>query len=179
VPSPLAANNTHRAVELARRGDSRTKSWPRSHAEAVSGMALASAQGGEYEAGLDLLRPIVLGAADYGQVAESARVHFLEIAVQAGDLGEECARVAEELRRQPHDSRLDATREAILAVVDHRLSRCGTDCGRKATETIEAWGRRGAAFQAATGLVWIAPLSLNHGRAGAASEAIRALTLAR
>jgi len=179
VRSHLAANNTHRAVELARRGESRTKGWPRSHAEAVSGMALASAQSGEYEAGLDLLRPIVLGAADYGQVAESARLHFLEIAVQAGDLGEECARIAEELRRQPQDPRLDATREAILAVVDHRLSRCGTDCGRKATETIEAWGRRGAAFQAATGLVWIAPLSLNHGRAGAASEAIRALTLAR
>ena len=178
VRSHLAANNTQRALELSRRGEMRTKSWPRSHAEAVSGTALASAQAGEYEAGLDILRPIVLGAADYGQVAESARVHFLEIAAQADQIGEESARIADELRCQPQDPRLDASREAILAVIEHRLSRCDADCGRMASKTIRAWEKRGARYQAATGLVWIAPLAFGHGRPEAALETIHALDVA-
>jgi ATP/maltotriose-dependent transcriptional regulator MalT/DNA-binding SARP family transcriptional activator len=179
VRSHLAASNTHRALELSRRGESRTKGWPRSHAEALSGLALASAQAGEFEVAFEVLRPLVLGAADYGQVAESARVHFLEVAAQADQVGEEARRIAEDLRRQPQDPRLDVSREAILAVVDHRLSRCGADCGRDASNVIEAWAKRGARYQAATGLVWIAPLGLNHGRPAASREAVHAVNLAR
>jgi DNA-binding SARP family transcriptional activator len=179
VRSLLAASNTQRAIELSHRGDLRTKSWPRSHAEAVVGVALATAQAGEFETGLEVLRPIVLGAADYGQVAESARVHFLEIAAQANHVGEESARIADELRHHPQDPRLDASREAILAVIDHRLSRCSTDCGQNALRAIERWEQRGAKYQAATGLVWIAPNSFAHGRREASHETVHALDLAR
>ena len=178
VRSHLAAGNTQRALELSRRGEMRTKGWARSHAEAVSGTALACAQAGDYEAGLDVLRPIVLGGADYGQVAESSRVHFLEIAAQADQIGEEAARIAEELRHQPQDPRLDASREAILAVIEHRLSKCDADCGRMASLTIRTWEERGARYQAATGLMWIAPLAFGHGRPEATREAIHALDLA-
>lgn len=178
VRSLLAAGNTQRAIELSHRGELRTKGWPRSHAEAVAGVALATAQGGDFESGLEILRPIVLGAADYGQVAESARVHFLEIAAQADHVGEECARIADELHHQPQDPRLDASREAILAVIDHRLSRCTPDCGQKALRSIRRWEQRGARYQAATGLVWIAANSFAHGRREAATETIHALDLA-
>ena len=178
VRSHLAAGNTQRALELSHRGDLRTKSWPRSHAEALTGLALATAQAGEYDAALDVLRPIVLGAADFGQVAESARMHFLEIAAQADQVGDESGRVATDLRRQPQDPRLDASREAILAVVEHRLSRCDTDCGREALRNIQAWERRGARYQAATGLIWIAPLAFTHRRSTAVGGTIHALELA-
>src|SRR5439155_329027 len=132
--------------------------------------ALATSLGGDWQTALDLLRPEVHNVSDFGTAAETARIHFLEIALEGGLLNEEVREVAEDLGKREHDPRLAVARETALAAVSHAFGECDLNCGVAARQTISAWALRGAKFQAAAGLILIGPLLLTHRRKGAAES---------
>ncbi|TMB48890.1 MAG: hypothetical protein E6J50_09225, partial [Chloroflexi bacterium] len=144
VRAHVASGNTERAKDLARLGVVRTKNWRPMHTEALCGLALATSVGGDWQAALDVLRPQVLNASDLGTAAETARIHFLEIALEGGLVNEELRDVAGELSSREHDPRLDVPREAVLTLVTHALGECGIDCGTSTRRTISEWSQRGA-----------------------------------
>src|SRR5205823_1790423 len=146
--------------------------------EALCGLALATSVACDSEAALDILRPEVLNNTDLGTAAETARIQFLEIAVERGILNDEVREVATELGTRSQDPRLSVPREAVLASVRHALGECDVDCGAAARKTISEWSERGARFQAISGSLLVGPLLLAHHRKGAFEEISEALRTA-
>jgi ATP/maltotriose-dependent transcriptional regulator MalT/DNA-binding SARP family transcriptional activator len=167
VRALLAIGNTEAALKLARQGEDRTRAWPRPHAEAVAGLALALVAGGKPREAIETIRPIVFADNDFGGVSENARIHYIEIIAQSSKtLPKEALLVAGKLR-QTTDPRSDAARETALAFVDHQGGTCSTDCARKALSAIDELARRGAAYQEVSLTIWLAQALLaHHGRLG-------------
>ncbi len=175
VRALLAQGNRQRALEVATVANSRTRSWYRANAEAKCGLALALSAHERWEEALDALKVVGLSTQHEGNAVEAARIHYLEIALQAGLAGPQLGAVADLLRSHGKDPRLDSPRITVLEVFDHTHRRCGPDCGARSLATAASWGARGARYVAALTPVIVAPLLLEHRRPEAANTVASAI----
>lgn len=175
VRALLAQGNRQRALEVASIADSRTRNWQRANTEAKCGLALAVAAHERWEDALDSLRVVAFSTKHDGNAVEAARIHFLEIALQAGLSGPQLDVVARLLRSGDNDPRLEAPRTTVLEVLEHTMGRCGAECGTRSLAAAASWGNRGARLVAATTPVLVARLLLDHRQPAAASTIAAAI----
>ncbi len=161
VHALLAVGSVSMAENAAKSGLVTTKGWPRPQAEASHGWAEVLIQRGEFGEAAKLLRRILGKKPILGGLAEHVVVTLIETLYLARGEPEEIGRLAEGLRNIRRDPRLSASTAVALALAAHALGTCDGECAR-AEEELRFWESRGARFLAATGILQLAPLQIEH-----------------
>ena len=163
----LASGRAERADYFAKRGIAATNGWPRVHAEAVTGMARVHLAHGRFADARDVLQPYSTAVIDLGSSSEMVLTSYIEAKLFGGELDGELGVIADSLRSRRLDPRLSPTTLPTLAAVNHRMGRCGDECGMQAWRTAQSWGARGGAFISADAMLRVGAVLLDHAYAGA------------
>jgi DNA-binding SARP family transcriptional activator len=175
MPSSPFGDNFDLVLTLLSRGDlagakgwadgaaGRTKPWPRSHGEALSGTAVIHIFEGNFGDAEALLRPVLSSGADLGAASEIVAFVALEAAILGQRPREALRAMADVLRGLPRDPRLLPSSGTILAIAEHDAGDCGPECGTQIRGVVQNWRSRGGEAVAILNLLKLSSASLSHG----------------
>jgi DNA-binding SARP family transcriptional activator/tetratricopeptide (TPR) repeat protein len=159
VASLLAGGQVGRAEEIASTAVVRTDPWPRPRAEAVYGQALVLAYRGRFKEAVDSLELLLADAGPLGATADLVAALLSECLFLAGQATTNAARL-ERLLPDKTDPRLEPVVAVARAIAVH-VEECVGECLEEGA-LVKSWEARGANFTAASSLVKIASLGLEH-----------------
>ena len=176
VSALLASGDVPAAREAANAGVQATRPWPRPHADAQYGLALARAADGRFAESLGihsdiLANPDVLGSIHAHAYAAAIETSFL-VAADRGEI----RRLAQGLAQINEDPRYLMDTAPARAIAAHVATNCKGGCLKIGRELVDA-AARGATYSALIGAVKIGALALSHGgsrHVAAAWDAVRA-----
>jgi DNA-binding SARP family transcriptional activator len=175
VTTLLAQGDLARARTAAQNGISRTRSWPRPHAEATHGQVQILLQSGEFGEATRVLRRLLAKRTILGGLTETVAISAINALVLSEARKEDLEWAGRILGESAANPGLSAQRASALALAAHGLGTCSGEC-KRARQELHAWEARGARFLAACGYVQMAPLLAEHDQmeVGAAVDALRA-----
>jgi ATP/maltotriose-dependent transcriptional regulator MalT/DNA-binding SARP family transcriptional activator len=157
----LALGRDGEAATAAETGMTRTKPWPKAHAEARWGMAAVLAHRGEFAGAIRILRDLIELGEDVGPTVERALALLAECLYLSGGGAAEMDSVGERLAGLRMDPRLAPQTMLARALIAHRGGVCEHECD-EARAVLANWRTFGANWAADAEGLPLAVMAMDH-----------------